>query len=288
MQECRVILVDDHALFREALARGLHERSSGIRVTGQAGSSTEASALLAQSAFDVLILDLTIPGRGGADVMALARKRYPNLAILILSAHPPDQYIASLVQDGAAGYLHKSCSLEELIDAVRRIHQGKRVIDDQLADIIQHQSRLGEDTLPHETLSHRERQVMEMLVAGDSISDISREMTLSIKTTSTYRKRILQKLSVGSNSEMVRYAMRHALTDQFQPETDQRGEQISQLLHRVSNDLTTLRLNAELLEGMLQDDRTIPTSELRDRVAVISSVASSVEAKLKQLKIQRS
>lgn len=202
------MLVDDHAVFRETLGVGLAQ--FGLDVVDQAGDAEACLQQLQDIAVDVLVLDLTLPGRGGADLVGQVAARYPDIAILILSAHPADQFIVRLVKEGARGYLHKSCSLEEVVAAIHGVSAGEAVMPRDLANLV----GKGKAALrPHEKLSNREYQVMERLVAGDSATEIANEMDLSVKTISTYRKRLLDKVGVRSTSELVVYAIKNDLTD---------------------------------------------------------------------------
>ena len=203
------MLVDDHAVFRETLAVGLGQ--SGVDVVEQAGSSQECMQKLEQNSIDVLLLDLSLPGRGGADLVSQVAQRFPDTSVLILSAHPADQFVGRLVKQGAAGYLHKSCSLQEVVAGVRAVAEGRMVLSQEL--VAQVTGETTDNSQPHEGLSNREYQVMERLVAGAGVSDIAREMNLSVKTISTYRKRLLDKLGVQSNSEVVSYAIHNGLAD---------------------------------------------------------------------------
>lgn len=213
MTTCRVMLVDDHAVFRETLAVGL-SHSPNVEVVAEAGSTTECLQRLAAERVDVVLLDLSMPGRGGADLVAQITNRYKGTRVVILSAHPADQFVVRLIQQGASGYLHKTCSLQEVIAAIVKVHEGGLVLGDELAELIARTKQgTADGPLPHESLSNREYQVMERLVAGAGVSDIAQEMNLSVKTISTYRKRLLEKLGVQSNSELVSYAMRNGLMD---------------------------------------------------------------------------
>jgi len=207
-----VVIVDDHVVFRETLGKGL-ELTGKISIVGEASNSAECMSLLKDTQCDVLVLDLSLPGRGGADILSHTLQRHPGIAVLILSAHPADQFVARLIQEGASGFLHKSSSLSRVVRGILRVHEGRLVIDEDLAEVIARQGSNQNADLPHETLSNREHQVMNLLVAGESSTNIANQMNLSVKTVSTYRKRVLTKLGVSSNSEMVSYAIRHSLTD---------------------------------------------------------------------------
>lgn len=205
---CKILLVDDHAVFRETLAVGLTQ--FGLDVVGQAGDSEQCLQQLQDISVDVLVLDLTLPGRGGADLVGQVARAYPDTGILILSAHPADQFIVRLVKEGARGYLHKSCSFEDVVAAIRGVVAGESVMPRDLAEL----AGRGKSLLhPHEKLSKREYQVMEKLVAGDSATQIANDMSLSVKTVSTYRKRLMDKLDVRSTSELVAYAIKNGLAD---------------------------------------------------------------------------
>ncbi|MEQ8693585.1 MAG: response regulator transcription factor [Pseudomonadales bacterium] len=216
MPACRVLLVDDHAVFRETLAVGINQlgserREQTLQVVAEAGSSGECLQQLATLAVEVVVLDLSLPGRGGADLVAQIKSRYPDVYILILSAHAADQFVVRLVQQGASGYLHKSCSLTQVVDAITQVCKGVEVFPRELQVLLKQQG--AGDGQPHESLSNREYQVMELLVAGLRVSQIAEEMHLSVKTISTYRKRILEKLGVQSHSELVSYAIHNGLVD---------------------------------------------------------------------------
>ena len=179
---CRVLLVDDHAVFRETLAVGLSQ-GDGIVIVGQASTTAEGLECVhtvGAEGVDVVVLDLSLPGRGGGDLVAQIAQRYPTIAVLILTSHPADLFIGRLINQGAAGYLHKSCSLQEVMDAVRTVGTGGRVVAPEVEALCR-----GEAEEPHELLSNREYQVMERLVQGASITRIAEEMNLSVKSIST-------------------------------------------------------------------------------------------------------
>lgn len=207
-RQCKVMLVDDHAVFRQTLAVGLQQFA--LDVVGQAGDTAQCLAILKTLSVNVLVLDLTLPGMGGADLVSQVSRTYPGVGILILSAHPADRFIARLIKEGAKGYLHKSCSLDEVVSGIKAVFAGDPVIN---PDLKQMTGSVGSAFAPHERLSNREYQVMERVVAGASVTDIAGEMELSVKTVSTYRKRLLDKIGVGSTSELVSYAIKNGLAD---------------------------------------------------------------------------
>lgn len=209
MSKCQVILLDDHAVFRETLAKGL-ELAHQIKITGEAESSEQCLSLLKNLKCDVLVLDLSLSGSSGADVLSHIVQQYPGIAVLILSAHAPDHFIARLIRQGASGFVHKSHSLEHVAQSILRAKEGQLVIDNDLAEIIARHDQYGAE-LPHESLSNREHQVMHLLITGKTITQIGQELNLNVKTISTYRKRIMDKLGVKSNVDMLHYAIQNSL-----------------------------------------------------------------------------
>ena len=206
----RIAIVDDHQIvragFREMLADEIDFEFGFEAATGD-----EALAGLRESAIDVLLLDLSLPGQSGVDVLCAARQRHEKLRILILSGFPEDRYALSMIRNGADGYLCKDCTREELVSAIRTVAQGRRYLSPRTAELLA-QELTGESAgAPHEKLSNRELQVFLRLARGESVSDIGTALHLSVKTVSTYRSRLLEKLGVASNAELATYAMRHGL-----------------------------------------------------------------------------
>ena len=206
----RILIADDHAVVRQGLKQilaGAFKRAS----FGEAADSQQALERVWKERWDVVILDLTMPGRGGLQVLAEIKRAYPKLPVLILSIHPEDQFAVRLLKAGAAGYLTKETAPEELVGAVRKAIAGGRYISAGLADKMA--SLLTNDTpgAPHESLSDREFLILNLIAAGKSVSVIARELSLSVKTISTYRCRVLEKMGLANNAELVRYAFQNRL-----------------------------------------------------------------------------
>ncbi|AMO38192.1 DNA-binding response regulator [Thauera humireducens] len=206
----RIAIVDDHQIvragFREMLADEL-----GFEFPFEAASGEEALQGLRQHETDVLLLDLSLPGQSGVDVLRAARQRYDALRILVLSGFPEDRYALAMIRNGADGYLCKDCTREELINAIRTVAQGRRYLSPRTAELLAQELTGGGASAPHEKLSDRELQVFLRLARGESVSDIAAVLNLSVKTVSTYRSRLLEKLDVSSNAELATYALRHGL-----------------------------------------------------------------------------
>ena len=208
----RVLIADDHSIVRKGLKQIVSE-SSDIVVTGEAGNGNEALEKALKGDFDVAILDITMPGLNGLDALKQIRSQRPNLPILILSMHPEEQYALRVLKAGASGYLTKESAPEELTSAIRKVSSGMKYVSPSLAQILA--SGLGSDheEPPHVTLSDREYQVMCMIASGKSPTMIAEELSLSIKTISTYRRRILEKMEMDGNAELVRYVLEHDLKE---------------------------------------------------------------------------
>ncbi|MCV2216936.1 MULTISPECIES: response regulator [unclassified Thauera] len=206
----RIAIVDDHQIvragFREMLADEL-----GFAFPFEAASGEEALQGLREHEVDVLLLDLSLPGQSGIDVLRAARQRYEKLRILVLSGFPEERYALAMIRNGADGYLCKDCSREDLINAIHAVAQGRRYLSPRTAELLAEELTGGGGGAPHEKLSDRELQVFLRLARGESVSDIAAVLNLSVKTVSTYRSRLLEKLEVSSNAELATYALRHGL-----------------------------------------------------------------------------
>lgn len=207
----RVAIADDHAIVRTGLQQFLGEQEN-ISVVGEAANGSETLQLVRSQPIDVLIMDISMPGQSGIDILASLRAHAPDMAILILSAYPEQHYATPLLRQGASGYLNKECEPDEIVTAVRTLARGKRYISSTVAELLAEQLN-GGNGLPHESLSERELQVFMRLARGETISAIADTLSLSVKTISTYRTRILEKLSLASNSDITYYALKHQLID---------------------------------------------------------------------------
>jgi len=208
----RVLVVDDHAIFRRGL-RTILDEAGDMEVGCEAGSGAEAIDRLRGCRCDIAVLDIAMPDRSGIEVLDHIKAWRPDMPVLVLSVYPEDQYAMRLIKMGAAGYMNKESAPTQLLDALRRIASGKRYISPALAEQLAEEQVAGGDLPPHETLSNREYQVFARLVSGASVSEIAEAMSLSVKTVSTYRARVLDKLRLKGNAELVRYALQHGLTE---------------------------------------------------------------------------
>lgn len=208
----KVAIVDDHAIVRTGLRQFLSEQND-IEVAGEAASASEALELVRNVELHVLLLDISMPGQSGIDVLGSIRARAPELQILILSAYPETHYATAMLRQGASGYLNKECDPEEIVTAVRTLARGRRYITADVAELLADQLHGDHDKEPHENLSEREFQVFLRLAKGETITSIGETLNLSIKTISTYRTRVLEKMSLSSNSDLTYYALKHQLIE---------------------------------------------------------------------------
>ncbi|UJW81127.1 response regulator [Hydrogenophaga sp. SL48] len=206
----RVGIVDDHKIVRAGLKQFLSEHVD-LRVTGEAGNGVEALELARQGEVDVLLLDLSMPEQGGVDALKAIKARAPELPVLILSGFPETHYAITLLRQGASGYLNKECDPEEIVQAIRTVSMGRKYISQAVATLLAEGVAGGLERPAHELLSERELQVFLRLAKGETIGSMAEAMFLSVKTVSTYRTRVLEKLKLGSNSELTYYAMTHGL-----------------------------------------------------------------------------
>jgi DNA-binding NarL/FixJ family response regulator len=208
----RVLVVDDHTIFRSGVQRLLLDEPD-IRVTGEARNGSEALEQVRAHAFDVVLLDINMEGRSGLDVMASLRATTGCPPVLILSMYPEEQYALVAVQAGANGYIGKDAEAAELVRAIRLVASGGNYLSALAAPLVQNQLR-GHDARPaHQRLSVREHQIMLMLLKGMSVTAIGEEMLISVKTVSTHRTNLLEKLKVESTAELVLYAVRQGIID---------------------------------------------------------------------------
>jgi two-component system, NarL family, invasion response regulator UvrY len=209
--DIQVLIADDHPIVRQGLKQ-IFADQSGIMVAGEACNGEELLKLLKEARWDVLILDISMPGRSGLDLLKDIQLERPGLPVLILSIHSEAEYATRALRAGASGYLPKESPPEELIAAIRKVHSGGRYISASQAErlLFQFQSDVARPV--HEDLSNREYEVLRMLGAGRTITQIAAELQLSVKTISTYRARLLEKMHLQTTAELTRYAIKHNLT----------------------------------------------------------------------------
>lgn len=206
----RVLIADDHALVREGIRRILVD-SGDIDVVAEAGNTKELVELSTSKPLDVVVMDLSMPDSSGLDAIARIQATRPDLPLLVLTMHPADQYAVRALGLGASGFLNKEAPPTELIEAIRNLRKGRRHITPHVAELLANHVDSQAQRLPHETLSNREFQVMRMLGKGLSVTEIARDLSLSVKTISTFRTRVLRKLNFRSNADMVRYLLEQKL-----------------------------------------------------------------------------
>lgn len=206
----RIAIVDDHQIVRAGF-RELISDELGFAIAFEASSGEEALEALSGQACDVLLLDLSLPGKSGIDVLRTVRQRYPQTRVLVLSGFPEERYALSMIRNGASGYLCKDCEPAELLAAVHTVHRGGRYLSPRTAQLLADEMLGSAAGSPHESLSEREMQVFVRLAKGASVSAIAEALSLSVKTVSTYRSRLLEKLEVSSNAELAAYAVRKGL-----------------------------------------------------------------------------
>jgi two-component system invasion response regulator UvrY len=208
----KVLIADDHPVVRQGLKQILADEPD-FTVVGEASHAQELLEQMRKQDCDVVVLDITMPGRGGLDVLKQLRHERPKLPVLILSIHPEDQFGLRVLKAGAAGYMTKESAPDELVKAIRKVFGGGKYLTPSLAELIAFD--LDHDTKKplHETLSDREYQVMCLFASGKTVSDVSREVSLSPKTISTYRTRILEKMKMKTNAELTHYAIKNRLVD---------------------------------------------------------------------------
>jgi DNA-binding NarL/FixJ family response regulator len=197
-------------MFREGLKQILAKHSD-MRVIDEAGSGQEAMEKVFRHKLDVVLLDISLPGRSGPELLSEIKKNKPDLAVLVLSMHPEDQYAVRMMKAGALGYVTKESAPEELISAIRKVSTGRRYISSKLAEEMAVALDTNTPRLPHQLLSNREFHVMRMLASGKSLKEIAEELIISEKTVTTYRARILEKMKLHNNVELTLYAIENKL-----------------------------------------------------------------------------
>ena len=206
----RIAIVDDHAIVRAGLKQYFSTQVD-LRVTGEAATGREALDLVRRGDLDVLLLDLGMPDQSGVDALAAIKAREPKLPVLVLSGYPETHYATALLRQGASGYLNKECDPEEIVTAIRTLARGRKYITPAVAELLADGLNSDADKLPHELLSEREFQVFLRLAKGETIGHMADGMALSVKTVSTYRTRVMEKMKLSTNSDLTYYALKNGL-----------------------------------------------------------------------------
>ncbi len=206
----RILIADDHEMFREGIKR-ICEDDPDIFVAGEASNGHEVLDKVAQEEFDLLVLDIAMPGLNGLDTLKQLKTLKPGLRVLVLSMYPEDEYAIRAIRAGAAGYVTKARASRELMEAVKKVSSGGHYINASVAEKLLFDTKPEQSKPLHETLSDREYQIFLMIVKGKKIGEISDELFLSVKTVSTYKVRILGKMEMKSTAELVKYAVEHGL-----------------------------------------------------------------------------
>jgi two-component system, NarL family, invasion response regulator UvrY len=208
----KIFIADDHAIVRKGLKQIISETPDMI-VSEEADNGLEALDKISENNYDVILLDISMPGKNGLEILRLVKRKKPQLPVLMLSVHPEEQYAVRSLRAGASGYLTKESAPDELIAAIRKISKGGKFVNASLAEKLISELEIYVERPSHETLSDREYQVMCMSAMGKTLKEIAQELSLSIQTVSTYRTRILEKMNMNSIAEVIRYAVKHGLVE---------------------------------------------------------------------------
>jgi len=208
----KILIADDHPVVRKGL-KEIIEEIPDMAVRGEASNGQEALEKVRKGDFDIVVLDISMPGRSGLDILKQLKDEKPELSVLVLSMYPEEQYAVRVLRAGASGYLTKESAPEELIAAIRKASKGGKYISSSLAEKLASDLEIDVEKPLHETLSDREYQVMRMIASGKTVKEIGEELFLSVKTISTYRSRILEKMKMKSNAELTHYAIKYRLVE---------------------------------------------------------------------------
>jgi len=208
----RIVIADDHAIVREGLKRIVSEVAD-MEVVAEAADGTQVMQRVRELDFDILVQDLSMPGRSGMELIKLVKSEKPRLRILVLSMHQELQYAVRAIKSGASGYLTKESAPAQLEQAIRKIAAGGAYVTAEVAEQLALGAMPGSEKLPHESLSDREFEVFRLLAAGMSVTDIAAQLKVSVKTVSTHKANLMQKMGLANGSELVRYALKQGLVD---------------------------------------------------------------------------
>ena len=207
-----ILIADDHPVFRQGLRQILNEASDMV-VTDEVSDGLEVIGKVRAGCYDVVLLDISLPGINGIEILKQLKREHLLLSVLILTMHPEEQYAVRALKAGASGYLTKESTPDELVTAIRKVSTGGKYVSSSLAEKLAYELGRMDEQAPHETLSDREYQIMLLIASGKTITQIARELSLSIKTISTYRSRILEKMRMKNNAELTYYAIKNQLVD---------------------------------------------------------------------------
>jgi len=207
----KILIIDDHEIFRQGLKKIINENYKNILFV-EAGNAEEASKLYNKENWDIVITDINLPGRSGIDIVKELNQYDPKIPILVLSMYSEDQFAVRVIKAGASGYLSKNSALTELISAMQNLLDGKKYITESVAEVLVSDLQKNHDKYPHSSLSDREFEVFRSLGIGQTVSQIAAELSLSVKTISTHRSKILKKMSMKTNADLIKYALEHKLT----------------------------------------------------------------------------
>lgn len=208
----QVLVADDHGVVRRGISQILEE-TSDFRAVGEATNAEELLGLLQTGKWEALILDLNMPGRGGLDVLKDIHRRWPRLPVLVLSMHDEKQFAPRVIKAGASGYMNKESAPIELVNALRKIVNGGKYVSSAVAETLASDLQQSTPGSPHSKLSDREFEVLRLIASGKTVSEIAVQISLSVKTISTYRQRLLEKMGMKTNAEVTRYAIENKLVD---------------------------------------------------------------------------
>ncbi len=208
----KILIADDHPIVRKGL-KEIIEETPGMKVVEEASNGQEVLEKVFKKDINVVLLDISMPGRSGLDILRDIKRQKPKLVVLVLSMHPEEQYAVQALKEGASGYLTKESAPDELLTALRKVSSGGKYVSSSLAEKLAYALEKDGEKPPHETLSVREYEVMRLIASGKTVTEIARELFLSPKTISTYRARILEKMRMKNNAQLVRYAIKNRLVD---------------------------------------------------------------------------
>ncbi len=208
----RILIVDDHAVVRQGIKQIITDMDNPVEV-GEAGNGSDAVRLLREGEWDMVLLDINLPGKNGIEVLKQIKSEWKKLPVLMLSMYSEDQYAMRAIRSGAAGYMTKETAPDELLNAIGKVTRGGRYISAAVAEKLVFDQDEGGDELPHHELSDREYEVLRLIASGNTVSEIAELLALSVKTISTYRSRILEKMKMKHNAELTHYAIKHELVE---------------------------------------------------------------------------